>query len=221
MVPLPTTLYLHGFASSPASRKAVFFAERLAEHGIPLVAPDLNEGDFFHLTTTRAIRSALALVDASTGPVLLLGSSFGGRVAVHVACARPDRVRGIVLMAPAFHFERLWYTRLGPLGIERWQREGELRFDHLALGVEMPLGYGSFQDARLTDGLPRLRPDLPGLLFHGVRDEAVPLEDSHRFAELHPAVTLHALDSDHRLHDQCDHMWSVIRPALTSWRLLP
>lgn len=34
-------VYLHGFASSPASTKAAFFAERLRSHGIEVRCPDL------------------------------------------------------------------------------------------------------------------------------------------------------------------------------------
>ncbi len=39
-------IYLHGFASSPSSRKARFFEERFRELGIGLEVPDLAEGRF-------------------------------------------------------------------------------------------------------------------------------------------------------------------------------
>ncbi|MDA8312059.1 MAG: alpha/beta fold hydrolase [Actinomycetota bacterium] len=38
-----------------------------------------------------------ALLDELGGPVVVLGHSFGGRVAVHVAATRPDAVRALVL----------------------------------------------------------------------------------------------------------------------------
>jgi len=47
---MPRFVYLHGFASSPSSRKARFFAERFRELGIGLEVPDLAEGDFRNLT---------------------------------------------------------------------------------------------------------------------------------------------------------------------------
>ena len=48
-------VYLHGFASSPSSRKARFFGERFRELGIGLEIPDLAEGDFRNLTLTAQL----------------------------------------------------------------------------------------------------------------------------------------------------------------------
>ncbi len=39
-------VYLHGFASSPGSRKARFFEERFRELGIGLEIPELVGGGF-------------------------------------------------------------------------------------------------------------------------------------------------------------------------------
>src|SRR5215472_284542 len=43
-------VYLHGFASSPASRKAQAFAKAFEECEIALEIPALDSGDFEHLT---------------------------------------------------------------------------------------------------------------------------------------------------------------------------
>ena len=78
-------LYLHGFASSPRSSKATFFAEKLASKGINMVTPDLNEPDFSTLTVSRMLKQAGDAVDAAGGPLALIGSSLGGFVAVQAA----------------------------------------------------------------------------------------------------------------------------------------
>jgi predicted esterase YcpF (UPF0227 family) len=69
------TIYLHGFASSPASRKARYFVEKLAGRGITVEALELAP-DFEHLTIT----SQLAVVEKTShgDPVVLIGSSMGG-----------------------------------------------------------------------------------------------------------------------------------------------
>ena len=40
------TIYLHGFASGPSSRKAQFFREKYEERGLRLEIPEMDEGDF-------------------------------------------------------------------------------------------------------------------------------------------------------------------------------
>ena len=82
-------LYLHGFASSPLSTKRSFLAARFAEYGIDLQAPDFNEPDFSTLTITRMLRQVLDAIDKEPQePVVLIGSSLGGFIAVQSA---PER----------------------------------------------------------------------------------------------------------------------------------
>jgi len=54
--------YLHGFASSPKSTKAEYFAERFARHGVPLRCPDFNQPDFSTLTMTRMLTQLEAAI---------------------------------------------------------------------------------------------------------------------------------------------------------------
>src|SRR5947209_20304094 len=71
--------YLHGFASSPASRKAIFFGERLQELGISLEVPDLAEQNFRSLTITGQLH---AIEQAAGGEhIALIGSRMGGDLA--------------------------------------------------------------------------------------------------------------------------------------------
>jgi len=39
-------VYLHGFASSPQSTKAQFFARKFADAGLAFEAPTLDQGNF-------------------------------------------------------------------------------------------------------------------------------------------------------------------------------
>ena len=88
------TLYLHGFASGPASKKATFFRRRIPS----LEIPDLSAGDFEHLSITRQ----MVVIDelAAGGPVALVGSSMGGYLAALYAAGHPEVAR-LVLLAPA------------------------------------------------------------------------------------------------------------------------
>src|SRR6202030_3969199 len=94
-------LYLHGFASGPASKKAAFFADRLPA----LEVPDLAASDFEHLAITAQLR---VIEEAAAGePVSLIGSSMGGYLAALYA-SRHREVSRVVLLAPAFAFARRW-----------------------------------------------------------------------------------------------------------------
>ncbi len=102
-------LYLHGFASSPGSRKASFFAERLARLGFEVDVPDLAEGDFKGLTISGQLRAVERL--ARNERMILIGSSLGGYVASLYAARHPE-VQSLILLAPAFRFFELWRSEL-------------------------------------------------------------------------------------------------------------
>jgi predicted esterase YcpF (UPF0227 family) len=72
-------VYLHGFASSPQSGKARFFAAKFRALGVPFTAPQLDEGNFEGLT----ISGQLKVVEQAVGQdhVVLMGSSLGGYLA--------------------------------------------------------------------------------------------------------------------------------------------
>jgi len=82
-------IYLHGFASSPASSKAQYLAARASTAGFTLHCPGLNEPDFSTLTVSRMIAQVERVMAAlDPGPVALIGSSLGAFVALHVADRR-------------------------------------------------------------------------------------------------------------------------------------
>lgn len=104
-------LYLHGFASSPASRKAQFFATKLRDSAVDLQIPDLAQGNFQGLTITAQMDLLVTLLAGR--PAALIGSSLGGYLAALYASSHAE-VQRLVLLAPAFDFYRLWLHSLGP-----------------------------------------------------------------------------------------------------------
>src|SRR5690242_9590065 len=120
-------IYLHGFASGPQSTKAQFFRSRLAAEGIELAIPDLSAGDFEHLTITGQLSQVAAA--AGGKPAVLIGSSMGGYLAALYA-ARHAEVAKLVLMAPAFGFERRWREWLTPDQLAGWARSGYMEVFH-------------------------------------------------------------------------------------------
>src|SRR3569833_1547562 len=64
-----------------------------------------SSGAFVEGTIGRWRADALAVIDELTqGPLVLVGSSMGGWVACLAALARPERIKALVLIAPAADF---------------------------------------------------------------------------------------------------------------------
>jgi pimeloyl-ACP methyl ester carboxylesterase len=225
-VPLPAPLrraivtanifYLHGFASSPASTKAEFFERRLKEHGLALHCPDLNAPDFETLTITRMLTQVQqAILALPPVPTVLIGSSFGGRLAIELASRWAKRRAGgeggllaahaidrLVLLAPALDFPK----SLAGEGLKQWKATGRMEVYHHGEGRPRQVHYGLYEDAVTYDPFASYL-DLPILIFHGRRDASVDPVSVETFARSRPNVMLRMLDDDHQLLNSLDEIW--------------
>jgi pimeloyl-ACP methyl ester carboxylesterase len=206
-------IYLHGFASSSQSGKATYLGQRLRALGVEFHVPDLNLPDFSTLTVTRMLEQTGALIDAAAGPVTLMGSSLGGFVAVNAAAKWPDRVKDVVLMAPALDFSDEGLS--GPRGadVAEWQRTGTLNVFHFGYARVAPIHYELFADARQYDAMAATVP-MPVLVFQGRRDTAVKPLTVEAWARQRPNVELHMLDDDHQLTASLDFIWAEVERFL-------
>jgi len=205
-------IYLHGFASSPQSSKATYFASKLRERGIELLTPDFNEPDFSTLTITRMIGQITALMVRDPRPVTLIGSSLGGFVAVQTAVKHPHRIARLILLAPAFDITS------GPPGdrsIAEWERTNQMNVFHHAYDRVMPLEYSLCVDARMYDSL-NVSLGMPIQVFQGRRDTVVDPATVERWAAARPNVEVHMLDDDHQLGGSLDYIWSRVEQCFTS-----
>jgi uncharacterized protein len=200
-------IYLHGFASSPKSGKVVYLRDRLADLGISVDVPDLNQGDFSHLTITRQLRQVEAMFPIDGTPITLIGSSLGGLTSAWLG-QQHSQVQRLVLLAPAFGFLAHWLPKLGEEQLREWQTSGYLSVEHYGEGRSLPLHYAFIEDAHQYQETPLLRP-VPTLILHGRRDEVIPIEASRDYASVRPWVQLIELDSDHALADVMPAIWQA------------
>jgi pimeloyl-ACP methyl ester carboxylesterase len=200
--------YLHGFASSSKSSKAAFFASRLAAHAIDLKTPDFNEPEFSTLTVSRMIGQVCDRIDRDgNGPIVLIGSSLGGFVAVQCALKRPHRVDRLVLLAPALDFGGNRMGALGDRGLAEWRQTDRLDVFHYGFGRVLPIRYELYTDAGRYDAL-NAKVNVPVLVFQGRRDEAVDPDTVERWSRARPdIVELQMLDDDHQLLGSLEHIW--------------
>jgi uncharacterized protein len=205
--------YLHGFASSAKSTKAGYFAGRLREHGVSLRCPDFNEPDFKTMTLTRMLDQVAHQFEKVSQPVVLIGSSLGGAVAVLAAARWPDRVARLVLLAPAVMLARPGHHLLPLERIEEWRRRGSLEFFHYAFGAERSLDYTFHEDSLRHDAFGASFTQ-PTLIFQGLRDQSVDHHTVEEFSQSRPNVTLRLLDDEHQLTTSLPVIWDGVAAFL-------
>lgn len=89
-----TTYFLHGLDSSGRGTKGKFFNHHF---------PQVQCPDFSGTLSERVAQ--LATLCGEKSNLTFIGSSFGGLMATVYACDHPERIRQLVLLAPALNFE--------------------------------------------------------------------------------------------------------------------
>lgn len=201
--------YLHGFASSPRSNKAIYLSDRFAQREINLQSPDLNQADFSHLTITRQLNQVAAELPPPPTCVTLIGSSLGGLTAAWLG-QKHLQVQRLVLLAPAFEFLAHWLVHLEQSQLQQWQAEKYLSVYHYGEKRSLPLHYEFVLDAAQYQEAQLLRP-IPTLILHGRQDEVIPIGASRKFAQNRPWVQLIELESDHSLGNVLPQIWQSIQ----------
>ncbi len=109
---LPTVVFLPGFRSDMGGVKAQDLMTRCRARGQGCLLLDYSGhgasgGRFEDGSIGQWTQDALAVIDYVTqGKILVVGSSMGGWIGLHVALKRPDRVAGFIGLAAAPDFTR-------------------------------------------------------------------------------------------------------------------
>jgi pimeloyl-ACP methyl ester carboxylesterase len=210
----PTVVFLPGFRSDMTGDKATALASFCAERGLGMLRFDYSghgasSGNFLDGTIGVWAADALAAIDALTeGPLVLVGSSMGGWIALLTALARPDRISALVGVAAAPDFtQRLMWDSMMPHERATLERDGVLY---------IPSQYGDptpVTRALIEDGPSHLvltgpiAVHCPIRLLHGQRDQDVPWQLSLRLAEQAESPDVHVIlvkDGEHRLSRPAD-----------------
>lgn len=206
----PTFVWLGGFKSDMAGTKAQALADWANGSGQAFVRFDysghgVSGGAFEDGSISRWLGDTLAVLDQLTaGPLVLVGSSMGGWLALLAARARPERVAALLLIAPAADFtERLMWPGFSPEQQAKLMTEGRL---------ELPSAYSPKPNVitreMIEDGRRHLIMDAPfpfdGMvrILAGDEDPDVPLAHVLALLPVLQAkdVKVHRIpDGDHRL----------------------
>jgi pimeloyl-ACP methyl ester carboxylesterase len=223
----PTLVFLPGFMSDMTGDKATMLAAFATERGHGCLRLDYSghgasQGRFEDGTIGSWAQDARFLIDRLTqGPIILVGSSMGGWIALLVALARPERLQALIGVAAAPDFtEDLMWPGLPEPARQTIMRDGLIR---------IPSAYGSTQiitRALIEDGRRHLvlrAPiplKIPIRLLHGQQDTAVPWQTALRIAEQVQSADaeIHLIkDAAHRISRPNDlaALRSLVAPFLT------
>lgn len=207
----PTLVFLPGYASDMTGTKALALDAWAERQGVAMLRFDYagcgkSGGEFEQQGLADWRDDALSLIDTIVdGPVLLIGSSMGGWLALLVALARPARVAGIIGIAAAPDFTM-------------WGFSQEEKMTMLTEGkLEKPSEYGpepmvttrkfwqSGEGNRVLIG--EIAIDCPVRLIQGQNDPDVPwqyaLETQKQLRSADVQLLL-IKDGDHRLSRDSD-----------------
>ncbi len=128
----PGVVWLGGFRSEMSGTKAAAL-DAWAKKGthsylrFDYFGHGRSSGDFRAGTISRWLEDTLAVIDGlTTGSQILVGSSMGGWLSLLAARMRPERVAGLLLIAPAADFtETLLWARLPEDARREIAEEGE------------------------------------------------------------------------------------------------
>jgi pimeloyl-ACP methyl ester carboxylesterase len=202
----PTILFLPGYRSDMEGGKATALDAWAAAEGRAMLRFDyagcgVSAGEFERQTLIGWRDNVLSLIDdVVEGPVVLVGSSMGGWLMLLVALERPERVKGLVGIAPAPDFTSWGFTQEQKLAI---LRDGRLE-EPSPYGDQPTVTSRAFWESGETLRLlhAEIAVECPVRLLHGQSDTDVPwaysLELMKKLRSADVQATL-VKDGDHRL----------------------
>jgi pimeloyl-ACP methyl ester carboxylesterase len=203
-------VWLGGFHSDMRGEKATALHAAAEAAGRSFLRFDYSghgesSGEFAAGTVSRWRSDALAAIDRLTeGQLVLVGSSMGGWMALLAALARRERVKGLVLLAPAPDFtEKLMWARFDADMKRQVMEDGSWTRPSPYDAEGYPITRALIEDGRQWQIMDAPIPlSLPVAILQGQRDPDVPWAYAQQLVERidSEAVSFTLIkDGDHRL----------------------
>ena len=187
----PGVVWLGGYKSDMTGTKAAYLSDWAKVNDRAYLRFDYSghgasDGAFEEgCISTWLADAVIALEQLTDGPQILVGSSMGAWIAAHLALKFPERIAGIVFIAPAPDFtERLMYSSMDEDTKEALHRDGK---------IEEPTEYSDEPNIITLNLIEDGRNNLlmtgpiaitcPVRILQGMADPDVPYRHALEFAE--------------------------------------
>ncbi len=221
----PCVVFCAGFNSNRFGNKAIELECFCRSLGLEYIRFDYrahgdSDGEFADSSVSQWREDTLAIIDhvATSQSIVLVGSSMGGWLALLAALARPQRVKGLLLIACAADMTRYYPARLE--GLELDVDDQGRKYYNLTNDYDDQQPYRIYQ--QLIDDAEQwwllddpIRLPMPMRLLHGMQDDVVQWQRSQQVLQASTSkdVSLTLIkNGDHRLSREAD--LALIRSAL-------
>ena len=188
---MPALVFLHGWLSDMEASKALAVRDWARAQKQACLLFDFSghgnsKGKVADGTISSWRQEALAMLDFLARPCVLVGSSFGGFMALLAAVARPKWVRGLVLVAPAADMtHRILRYALTDKHRAELARRGRTILVSPDRQWRYPISQALLDDGERYRLLEQEELDIacPVRILQGQRDDSVPWKLSLKLAE--------------------------------------
>ena len=206
---LPLVMFCGGYRSDMNGTKATYLEAQCTARGQGYIRFDYSghgqsEGKFEEGTIGSWAEDAIDIIDhVAKGPVIVVGSSMGGWIALLLAKQRSGTVQGVVGIAAAPDFSEDLFERLTPQQQDTLMTEGfvEVPNDYSDIPYHYSKAFYEEAKAHLMLDKPQVI-DFPMRLLQGMQDQDVPWETAVKIQKNYSGADVDVLfvdDGDHSL----------------------
>jgi len=216
----------HGFLSNKNSKTNQALTALLPPQGIGTFRFDFfgqgeSEGPFEQITVSLAVWQALAGLDLMSSKgyrnLALVGSSFGGLVALLAAAQRP-RIACMALKCPVPDFPEMLNLEFGGTGMAQWKATDTIPNVVPGGSGRIKLSYAFYEDSLRHNGFDAAKViTAPTVIVQGAHDEYVPPRQILKLSESlgGPNSVAWLPDADHHFSRPED--FQTMTTLLSNW----
>jgi pimeloyl-ACP methyl ester carboxylesterase len=200
------------------------FAGHFGAKGQRVLVPDLALPNLSRLSVDQALQRVVEVLNecGSWGPMVVIGSSFGGFLAVRAITGLQTsvaaKVEGLVLLAPVLYPWHPHSPIVSQAMEDEWLSSGSFPIEEGSTGQLVPVHFPFLEELKRHAGEIG-SVDVRTLVVHGLRDERVPHQHSVEFVGRTPCAKLISLDEDHQMFGNPHGLVTVVDTFVQSLKL--